>query len=481
MTRISLLALLASTTLGGAAFAADMAVKAPRPAAVPYTDWSGIYTGVAAGYAWGREKLTNDVGVINNLFGTGVERAFNGTPLVFAPDFDTGVCVIDSCNRLKMNGFIGGGFAGAQKQMGNWVIGIEGSWDWTSMKKSINVTTEELGAEVTRLLPTSTFQVGPLTVSAGGSLLIPGQNITSTGTLTIDAQTIKSNGTITINSQDIESTGKIIVGGQEIKSKGDLLIPGQLVNLCFNETCVPGKIDLPLDLGTISAEVPKQTVKVDVTGNTATATIDVVVNGKTEKLTIPVEVTGQTAKVTLPVTVEGKTVDKTVTVNVTGTTGTQNITIGLPREVLATANVTRSVELSSKLDQIVDIRGKIGLTNVFFGPNILLYATGGATIGHFQKTLALSQTVAVIGGGIRENTFTSSTGDTRLGWVLGAGLDWKLTQNVILGALYRHHEFPKGTVAFNDEGGQGRALSFGTSRASVDSIQGRLSVLFPID
>jgi hypothetical protein len=56
-----------------------------------------------------------------------------------------------------------------------------------------------------------------------------------------------------------------------------------------------------------------------------------------------------------------------------------------------------------------------------------------------------------------------------------------MTPNVLLGVLYRHHEFPSGTVSFvDDTGGSGRAVSFGTSRATVDSVQGRLSLLFPI-
>jgi hypothetical protein len=56
-----------------------------------------------------------------------------------------------------------------------------------------------------------------------------------------------------------------------------------------------------------------------------------------------------------------------------------------------------------------------------------------------------------------------------------------MTQNVLLGVLYRHHEFPASTISFiDDAGGSGRPVSFGTSRATVDSVQGRLSLLFPI-
>ena len=300
------------------AFAADMPLKAPPPAPPP-PDWSGVYTGVAAGGAWGRQNLNTPVSPLNNLFGTSADRIFNGTPVLIQPDFDMGVCVIDNCNRLKSNGFIGGGFAGVQKQWGNWVIGIEGSWDWTSMKKSLSATTSDL-ENVIRIVPTTT-----------------------------------------------------------------VMIPGVVVT-----------------------------------------------------------------------------------------------TVALTETTVA-ATVTRSVAVSSKIDQLADIRGKFGIANTFMGPNWLLYYTGGAAVGHFEKTLALTQTVSVAGDGTRTNTFASSTGDTRLGWVVGAGFDWKMTPNVLLGVLYRHHEFPKSTVSFiDDSGGSGRPVSFGTSRAHVDSVQGRLSWLFPI-
>jgi outer membrane immunogenic protein len=290
-------------TVAVPAFAADMPVKAAPPPPLP--DWSGVYSGIAAGGAWGRQNLNTSVTPLNNLFGTSADRIFNGLPVLIQPDFDiSGACAINGCNRLRTSGFIGGGFAGVQKQLGNWVIGIEGSWDWTNMKKSLHATTSDL--------------------------------------------------------EDV-------------------------------------------------------------------------------------------------------------------------IRIVLPRETTVGATVTRSVDVSSKIDQIADLRSKFGIANTFLGPNWLLYYTGGAAVGHFERTLALTQTVSVAGDGTRTNTFQSSAGDTRLGWVVGGGFDWKMTPNVILGVLYRHHEFPKSTISFvDDSGGSGRPVSFGTSRAHVDSVQGRLSWLFPI-
>ncbi|HZF41597.1 MAG TPA: hypothetical protein VE715_22450, partial [Blastocatellia bacterium] len=210
-------------TVAVPAFAADMPVKAAPPPPPP--DWSGVYTGVAAGGAWGRQNLNAPVSPINNLFGTSADRILNGTPALIQPDFDMGGnCVIGNCNRLRTSGFIGGGFAGVQKQWGNWVVGIEGSWDWTSMKKSLSATTSDV-EDVIRFVPTTTVPV-PTTVSA---------------------------------------------------------------------------------------------------------------------------------------------------------------------------TVTRSVDVSSKIDQIADIRGKFGFANGFMGPNWLFYFTSGAAVGHFERTLNLTQTVSVAG------------------------------------------------------------------------------------
>jgi len=90
--------------------------------------------------------------------------------------------------------------------------------------------------------------------------------------------------------------------------------------------------------------------------------------------------------------------------------------------------------------------------------------------------MTLTQTISVPGL-TRSNSFSSSTGETRLGYTVGAGIDWKLSPNVVLGALYLHYEFPKGTVAFADGG---NSVGFGTSRQSADVITGRLSWMVPI-
>ena len=52
--------------LSPAAFAADMALKAPPPA--PLYDWTGWYGGVNTGYSWGRSRATTDSTALGATF-----------------------------------------------------------------------------------------------------------------------------------------------------------------------------------------------------------------------------------------------------------------------------------------------------------------------------------------------------------------------------------------------------------------------------
>ena len=95
------------------ASAADMAArpytKAPPVMVEPGYNWSGFYLGGQAGGAWLRanEGFINDAG--------------NLDPLTF-----------DSANS-----FIGGGHAGLQGQWGTWVLGVEGTYNWTDLHETV--------------------------------------------------------------------------------------------------------------------------------------------------------------------------------------------------------------------------------------------------------------------------------------------------------------------------------------------------------
>jgi len=87
-----------------------MAMKAApmRAAPIEVYSWSGFYLGGQAGGAWMRagETFINDAGLADPL-------------------------------RFDGSSFIGGGHAGLQGQWGSWVLGIEGTYNWTQLRDTV--------------------------------------------------------------------------------------------------------------------------------------------------------------------------------------------------------------------------------------------------------------------------------------------------------------------------------------------------------
>jgi outer membrane immunogenic protein len=133
-------ALLATTSLASGALAADLPRKAPPPAPIPYADWSGIYVGLEGGYGWG--KLN---------FGTAFDP--------FADESGNSFCGALGCtdatfDSRSQSGWLFGGFVGAQKQWGSWVLGIEADFDAADIKGSTTVTRSAIfsgGGETTTI------------------------------------------------------------------------------------------------------------------------------------------------------------------------------------------------------------------------------------------------------------------------------------------------------------------------------------------
>lgn len=93
--------MLAAGLLGGHAQAADMATKAPAPAAM--FNWSGFYAGLHAGYGWGDTSHTN------SLAATG---------------------------EFGIDGWALGGQLGYNLQSGSAVVGVEADIAWTNIEGS---------------------------------------------------------------------------------------------------------------------------------------------------------------------------------------------------------------------------------------------------------------------------------------------------------------------------------------------------------
>jgi outer membrane immunogenic protein len=115
------LGMLAAVAMTGSAVAADMApryTKAPPPAPIAIYTWTGCYVGGNVGGAWHRADQT-------------ANRTITGT--VFAPPLDLG--------SANSNGdFIGGGQIGCDYQFaGNWVVGIQGMFDFGNTSSRTNI------------------------------------------------------------------------------------------------------------------------------------------------------------------------------------------------------------------------------------------------------------------------------------------------------------------------------------------------------
>jgi outer membrane immunogenic protein len=102
---------------GSAAFAADLPSRAPPPVYLPpppIFTWTGIYIGGQIGYAWASGN-----------------NEFNG----FDPFFGPGVALNSSVGGTP-NGVIGGANVGYNYQINQWVVGIEGTVDGTSLSNT---------------------------------------------------------------------------------------------------------------------------------------------------------------------------------------------------------------------------------------------------------------------------------------------------------------------------------------------------------
>ena len=117
--QVILAGILAVTGLANSALAADLYAKAPPPAAP--ADWYGFYVGIEGGYGWGRDSLDPTYPFISS----GIINTSTGPVTI---------------NSIQQNGWLFGGFAGAQRQWGNWVLGIEADYDGADITGSTTGT-----------------------------------------------------------------------------------------------------------------------------------------------------------------------------------------------------------------------------------------------------------------------------------------------------------------------------------------------------
>ena len=117
--------LLAALILGAGApaFAADLPVKArPAPVMVETWNWNGFYIGGNGGYSWGtaRDSFTATSQTTQTATQTTLGGAVLNTATVVGP-----LITFVGSNRTRMDGWVGGGQAGYNYRIDNWLVGVE--------------------------------------------------------------------------------------------------------------------------------------------------------------------------------------------------------------------------------------------------------------------------------------------------------------------------------------------------------------------
>jgi len=135
-------ALVAGAGVGEVANAADMSVKAPAYVAPGVYDWSGFYIGLNAGYAAGR--ATQDPSTV--------------APNCTGPACPALVALLSTSSSMSSSAFTGGFEAGANLQLGSWVVGLEGDIEAFHLRSSFAIGPVK---------PVATF---PASVTGSGSV-----------------------------------------------------------------------------------------------------------------------------------------------------------------------------------------------------------------------------------------------------------------------------------------------------------------------
>ena len=124
---------IAAMAAGLPALAADMPVKAVRPAPVVVDNWTGPYIGINGGYSWG--AAATSFSQVDQSIGTITQTTLGGTVLnvttVPGP-----VNAFAASDRAKMDGWVFGGQIGYNYKINSWLLGLEADFQGTGERGS---------------------------------------------------------------------------------------------------------------------------------------------------------------------------------------------------------------------------------------------------------------------------------------------------------------------------------------------------------
>jgi outer membrane immunogenic protein len=106
----------------------------------------------------------------------------------------------------------------------------------------------------------------------------------------------------------------------------------------------------------------------------------------------------------------------------------------------------QSALVSTGVDYLGTVRGRLGMLVGFLGTTVLYYATGGLAYGGGSASTSISQT---LGGpsGLTPPTWTGSgaLSGTRFGWAAGLGAEWLFLRNWSTSFEYLHYDLGEAT------------------------------------
>lgn len=103
----------------------------------PKVNWTGVYIGGRAGYGNANHELTVE-GYDNDPSDPGAE-GYNENFVGYYGQNDVSSVELLNLNGLNSSGFIGGGQIGVDKQMGRFVVGVFGSYDFSNMETTLDL------------------------------------------------------------------------------------------------------------------------------------------------------------------------------------------------------------------------------------------------------------------------------------------------------------------------------------------------------
>jgi outer membrane immunogenic protein len=119
-----------------------------------------------------------------------------------------------------------------------------------------------------------------------------------------------------------------------------------------------------------------------------------------------------------------------------------------------------------KVNSLDSVTGQVG----YAWNQALLYVKGGwagaTTLWNVNAPTAVAPSTP----------FTGSESEANNGWTVGVGVDYKIWNNVSLGVEYDHYDLGYGNFTVPVSNGGTAAFVTNTSRLTIDSVVGRLSV-----